>query len=69
MDLFIKIKDTKLNEELNVNIQQIKRYNSKDEDDKKIIFYELSHNVYLEEQFDNDSDRQAKLDILKGLTV
>lgn len=67
--MFIQIIDRSTNNILNVNVTDIKTYSVQDSKDKDgnisyLIVYSLPHNIYVEEEFSSETERQTKLDEL-----
>lgn len=73
MDFTIDVFDRKMNQILKTNITQIKSYAPKEEtqEDKTIylIVYTLQNNAQLEEEFEDENERQDKLDTLSTFDV
>ena len=74
MDLFIEIHDRKTNEDLELNMVNITSYKSAtitdlDGSSHICIVYKTVFGLIYEEEFDNTSDRDAKLAILADYLV
>lgn len=71
MNMFINVNSRLDNREIDLNMVNVLNYESKDVVDPdgsthKCIIYTLTNGIKIEEEFDNDSDREAKLESLEA---